>query len=184
MVFTHQQEEELLRQYNKLIWRTVHRFQRRASYNTSNNADDLYQEAAIVFVLHLRKAKDMDEVQNHIPIRDMINAMSRFVLRDQVISYPKRTTEFRHTMQSMPRRSEYTDVDLDSNSWVTSIDDTLEKIAMDEFLASLSPVDRSILSMKCRGMDNRAIGKLVGENDLQIHRHIKRLRKQYAAYAA
>lgn len=183
MKFSPQEEENLILQYNKLIWRTVHRFQRRMS-SLIYNKEDLYQEAVMVFVRHLREAPDMDKVQNGIPIREMINAMTRYALQDQVVTYPIRTSSFRQIMASCPKRTEYSDVDRDDALRSYTEDDVLTNVDAQAFFASLSPIDRRILRMKAQGIDNRAIGKTVGETDVQICRHIQRLRKKYAAIAA
>lgn len=183
MNFTPQEEEKLILQYNRLLWRTVYRFQRRLP-GVVRNQEDLYQEAALVFVDHLRKSKDMDEVQNHIPIRDMIHAMTQFVINDQLLSYTKRTSDFRKIVRSVPARTSYAAVDMDDGCSVHSVEDALDFIAVKDFLSSLSGVDLNILRMKQSGMDNRSIGKAVGETDVQICRHLKRLRAKYAACAA
>lgn len=187
MILTKQQEEEYIKKYERVIWLAVHRFKNRASRqsNEFDNMDDLFQESAIVFLNHVRKCETEEEIAKRIPFRDMINAMSRFIVGHRVLSYPKRTTHYRAKgTEEMAYAVSYTDVDLDDRYLEMTIDNVVENMTMKSFLDSLGENERKIADYKSRGLKNREIAKILGVTDVYITRTLAKMREKYKSYVS
>ena len=182
MKLTSYQEEQLIQQYDRLLWSVVHRFKRR-HYQGYDNKEDLHSECVLVFVRHIRSCETMDEVQK-VPIRDMINAMCRFTLGEQALTYPQRTTNFSEVMETAAHKIDYSAVDMDEKKRFEPIGNALDEIAFRDFFRGLSAVDRKIVKMKLDGMRNCEVARDLGVTDVIITRTLKRLRKSYMDYAA
>lgn len=182
MLFTETQEEQLIHQYDKLIWSVVHRFKRRMG-GYHNNLEDLYQEAVLVFIQHIRSCKTEEEIKC-VPIRDMVNAMCRFVLGEQVVSVPKRTTSFSQVIGSVSTKVDYTEIDLDETKRDLSMDNVVQQMDFTHFISSLPPSDRRVVLMKANGYRNREIAQRLGVTDVVVTRTLKKIKNQYLAYAA
>ena len=182
MELTTYQEEQLIQQYDRLLWSVVHRFKRR-KHDGYQNKEDLHSECVLVFLKHIRSCETMDDVQK-VPIRDMINAMCRFVLGEQALSYPKRTSNFRQVMESAASKVDYTEVDKDESLRYEPLNDTLDEIAFKDFYAALSPMEQKIVVMKLEGHKNREIARDLGVTDVMMTRAIQKMRKFYELRAA
>ena len=182
MKLTSQQEEQLMQQYDRLLWSVVHRFKRKM-HSGYNNKEDLHSECAMVFLNHIRSCETMDDIQK-VPILNMINAMCRFVLGEQALSYPRRTSNFRQVMETVASKVDYAEVDRDENKRYEPINDALDVVAFKDFFVGLSPVDQKIITMKLEGRKNREIARDLGVTDVMMTRAIQRLRKFYGLRAA
>lgn len=182
MTLTQREEEELIQQYDKLIWSVVHRFKRRKN-DGYQNKDDLHSECVIVFIKHIRACKTMEEVKK-IPFRDMINAMCQYVLGEQALTYPKRTSNFRHVMESVPGKADLSEVDLDASCIHASLNDALDMVAFRDFFGTLSADDQKIIRMKLDGRRNRDIADSLGVSDVAMTRALKKLLRLYWLQAA
>lgn len=180
MKLTSLQEEQLIRQYDRFIWSMVHRFNRRKSsgHEFPNDKDDLYQECVMVFLRHIRSCETMEDISK-LPTRDMIHAMCQFALSDKVVTYPKRTSNFRQIIDHVARKVDYEEVDLDENQRQEPLSDALDMIAFKEFYTSLSTDDQKIIVMKLRGRKSREIAHELGITDVAVCRTLKRLRGFY-----
>lgn len=184
MTLTPTQEEQLIHQYDRLLWDVVHRFKRR-KYDAWDDREDLHSECMLVFLRHIRSCKTMDEVKR-IPISDMINAMCRQVLVQQTCSHPKRTSDFKQVIDSAQPRVDYDEVEnVESQGChCAGLDDALDEIAFSDFCASLSPQEQEIIRMKMDGCTNRQIAQTIGVTDVIMTRTIKKLLVRYRALAA
>lgn len=182
MELTTYQEEQLIQQYDRLLWSVVHRFKRR-KHDGYQNKEDLHSECVLVFLKHIRSCETMDDVQK-VPIRDMINAMCRFVLGEQALSYPRRTSNFRQVMESAPSKVDYTEVEKEETLRYEPLNDVLDEIAFKNFYATLSPMEQKIVVKKLEGYRNREIARDLGVTDVVMTRAIQRLRKIYQLRAA
>lgn len=182
MELTAAQEEQLINQYDKLLWSIVYRFKRRKG-NEYRNDEDLHSECVIVFLRHIRSCDNMEDVRK-VPIRDMINAMCYFVLGEQAVAYPKRTADFRRVMENAVRKVDYSAVDSYKDTWCEPFGDLIDRITFREFLQSLSDKDREIVIMKLQGVRNGKIARKFGVSDATMTRMIKRLKEIYVAHAA
>lgn len=184
MILTKQQEEQYVEQYKSVIWSTVNKFKRRTTAQRDNK-DDLFQESVIVFIKHIRNCETEEEIGQNIPIRDMINAMCRFNLGEQVLSYPKRTTYYRAKgTEEVVHAVDYTEIDHDDRYLEMTIDQAIENMTMKSFLNSLNEQERKIAEYKGRGFKNREIAKLMGVTDVYISRTLTRMREKYQSYVS
>ena len=182
MVLSRQDEERIIENYDKVIWSTVHRFKRRLP-TQYDNKDDLHQEAVMVLLKHIRSCNTQDEISK-LPIRDMINAMCRHVLGEQVVSIPKRTTTFSKTISTVATASDYTELDVDDRYCDMSIDDVMTKVIFDSFRCQLDDAERHIVDLKMNGYTNREISRMLGVTDVYITRALKKIKAVYLRCAA
>lgn len=182
MELTSYQEEQLIQQYDKLLWSVVHRFKRKM-HNGYDNKEDLHSECVLVFINHIRSCETEEEIKK-VPILNMVNAMCRFVLGEQALSYPKRTSNFSQVMGNVASKVDYGEVDRDETQRFEPIDDALDEIAFLDFYHRLSPVDQQIVVMKLKGKKNREIAFKLGVSDVAMTRAIQKLRKFYDVCAA
>lgn len=182
MELTSCQEEQLIQQYDRLLWSIVHRFKRR-KHDGYQNKEDLHSECVLVFLQHIRSCETMDDVRK-VPIRDMINAMCRFVLGEQALSYPRRTSNFRQVMESAASKADYTEIDKDERLRYEPLNDALDEISFKDFYAALPPVDQKIISMKLKGHRNCEIASDLGVSNVAMTRAIQCLKKFYRLRAA
>ena len=181
MYLTSSQEEQLIQQYDKVLWSVVHRFKRkmRGGYN---NQEDLHSECVLVFIKHIRSCETMEEIHK-IPVLNMINAMCNFVLGEQALSYPKRTANFRAVMENVSVKVEYSEAHFAQEHASDPLGDSVDRIFFSEYLDTLSNQDRQIIAMKLRGCRNREAASALGMSDVAMTRALKRLRKHYEAMA-
>ena len=182
MELTAYQEEALVRQYDKVVWQTVHRFSRRM-HGGYKNKEDLHSECMIVLIRHFRSCKTMEQIPK-IPIRDMVHAMCNYVLGEQAVAYPKRTSDFKRVIDAADAKVEFTEGHLEKSFYQDSISDSVERISFGEYVGTLSPQDQKIIAMKLRNYKNREIAEMLGMTDVMITRSLQRLRKYYEAYMA
>ena len=182
MELTSHQEEQLMQQYDRLLWSVVHRFKRKMR-GGFNNEEDLHSECALVLLRHIRSCSSMEELRK-IPILNMVNAMCKYVLGEQVLSYPRRTSNFREIMDTVNSKADYTEVDKDETQRYEPMNDALDEIAFRDFFFSLPPIDRKIIVMKLKRCTNREIARDLGVSDVAMTRAIQKLRKFYNVSAA
>lgn len=178
MYLTPAEKDHFFSRYDYFIWKVVHRFKNRISYTVANE-EDLYQECAIVLLDHAQKAQD-NRALHSLPIRSMLNAMCRYVIRSQAVSYPVRTTDFSRTIHSAGSTVEYSS--LEDEAMEASIDDVLTHIDFEAFHASLPPEDSKILHLKRQCRTNREVARTLGTTDVAVTRRLKRIRHHYSAY--
>lgn len=181
MQLTPEQKDALVRRYDKLVCSIVWRFKRRNN-SQLDNWQDLYQEAMLVLFEHIARAETLDHFR--APIRDMVNAMCRYTLSEQVVSVPRRTTDYSNRVNTVSKSVTIDTLDYEEIPRDNMEDILTEKAMISSFLASVSPQDRAIVRMRMRGIRNRDIGKRLGLSDVAMTRRLKRIRDAYLAYAA
>lgn len=181
MVLTQTQEEALVEKYDRLVWSIVHRFKRRNNTNR-NNLEDLYQESMLVLIDSLRNCTSLEEYRP--PIRDMINAMCRYTLGEQVVVVPRRTSDYRKRMDTIPKAVDFSVLDYEEDMRVEFTVDSDAKVAFNSFLSSLPDVDQQIINLKLDGKKNCVIAKMFGMSNAGVTRRLHAIREQYAVYAA
>lgn len=182
MVLSQQEETRLIEKYDKLVWNTVHKFKRRMA-SSHDNKDDLYQEAVMVLLNHIRSSKTEEELCR-IPIRDMINAMCRYVMGEQVVTIPKRTCAFKASIENVAKAADYTELDQDDRYRDSTIDEAMDVMVFNDFIKSLNQMERRIVEMKQNGLTNREVSVAIGVTDVVISRAIKRIKKAYVMSVA
>lgn len=180
MKLTSFQEEQLIQQYDRYIWSMVHRFSRRKASGNEfrNDKNDLYQECVMVFIKHIRSCETMDDIKK-VPSRDMLHAMCQFALGDKVVTYPKRTSNFRQIIDHVARKVDYDEVDSDENQRSEPLNDVLDVISFKEFYTTLASGEQQIVTLKLRGHSNREIAQKLGLTDVAVCRALKRMRNTY-----
>lgn len=182
MKLTKEQESELLKSYDHLIWRYVHRYKRKSASSAVSHLadpDDLYQECAIVLLNHFRKARTEEELRI-IPRWDMENAMCLSILSKQNVSVPMRTGNFKKTIESMSVSVEYSS--LENMLSTSSVEDMEAKIVFDSFVGTLPEIDQAIIQNKMSGRSNRETAKALGLTDVQVTRHLQSACGAYHRY--
>lgn len=178
MDLSQQQEEQLLNHYDNLLWKIVHQFKKTAY--TKNNAEDLHSECVLVFIQHIRSCSTMEGIKK-IPFRDMRNAMCRFVISEQALTYPKRTTDFGKVTHRVPEKIDWAAVEyaVPSPFRQNPLNTVMERVAFESFINALPPKDRRYVQMKLAGMSNTEIAKALGVNNVMVTRTLQRLCKAY-----
>lgn len=180
MKLTTEQEENLICQYDRLLWKMVHHFcgKHRRGYE---NKEDLHSECVLVFLRHIRSCKTMEEIRR-VPTRDMMNAMCVYIIGEQPVSYPKRTAQFRQIISQSANQSSTDGKNTKAPNDICG--DVVDKIMFLDFFRKLPAKDREIIQMKLDGCKNREIAISMGFSDTQITRIIQRIRRHYREYAA
>lgn len=178
---TMQQKEDLLAQYDNLIWSTVHRFSKRNPCST-DNPDDLYQEAVLAFFRYVEKAGGELNLASSFPFHQISHALCQHVLVGRIVSIPTRhTSDFKRRIASLPKQVGF-NIDSFGPAYETkSTDDVIEKIYFDQFVGTLSATEKNILRMKAEGKRNREIANTLGVADYQVTRQLQRMKKEYRA---
>lgn len=179
MTLTMEQKEDLLFQYDQLIWKVVHHFKRRFSH-LSSNTQDLHQEAIVAFLTYVEKHGAPDGMFI-FPFRDILNALCRYTLTEQVVSSPKRTTDYTRRISSSPSAADYDVLDLEASARKMNTDDMVNKVYFDQFVQAQSLMDQQIIRMKLDGSRNRDVARALGLPDCNITRRLSRMKKAYYA---
>lgn len=182
MALTTEQKEQLLLEYDNMLWSIVHRFKNRmhtgGEYKGFKNDEDLHSECVLVLVRHLNACETVEDVKK-IPKRDMIHAMCLHILTEQALSYPKRTTKFGHIMGAVS--AGLSRGVLEDMGQPRTIDDMLDEVAFEQFRDELDAEDKEVLDMKAAGCKNREVAKKFGYSDAEACRRIACLRRAYHA---
>lgn len=182
MTLTPQQEEEFILSHKKMVWYIVWRFKSRHAGTANLSNQDLFQECMLPLVAHMKNAKSERELNHSIPVRDMVNAMCRFVLRNQAVSYPKRTSSFKKTIQSAPASVSIDEMDF---VWAPSSAENVNfAIDYEQFKQTLSPSAANILHLRESGMTNREIAQTLNISDAAVTQSLKRTLEKYNKYAS
>ena len=181
MVLSKVQEEALVKKYDRLVWYIVHRFKRRNNSKLANE-EDLYQECMLVLIQHLRSTESLENYNP--PIRDMINAMCRYTLGEQVVFVPKRTSDYTDRINTVYKAVDYSFVDLDEDKRENTTENVVMHMFFRDFISSLSGQDLEIVRLKLDGYRNREVAQKLGISDVNVTRKLKRIRVQYDLYAA
>ena len=181
MTLTKQQEEVMLQNYTKLIWNVVHKFKRRSSTKLDNE-EDLFQECALVFLKHIRSAQSVEQIMV-FPFKDMVRAMCNYILGEQTLSYPRRTSDFSKKIHSAPERMSF-DACFYIQSPQNSEENAIEQTMVDEFLKMQDPCNQQIFAYKKQGLSNVEIAEILSLPPVNIHRRIKRMKDAYSKYAS
>lgn len=145
MQVSREREEQYLREQSRAVWKIVNTFRMGMKYQTSD--EDLYQEGMIVLINHLRQAKDEQELKK-FPTMDIKNAICRFLMKQEVVSFPKtRTTDYRKVVTSTRRTPIECAIHIKhpdgEDIWIDQIDfesylETIPERSRDMLLAKLS----------------------------------------------
>lgn len=180
MVLTTTEMQSYLQKYDRFIWKVVHRFDRRYGGTMTSYKEDLHQECVIALMQHAKKAEN-EEKLHQMPIMDMHNAMCRFVIRNQAVHYPSRTSFFSSVIRSAPDTVELIPEIVDFHRHDTTMDDYNNLIGFQSFLSTLNGTEQKVVSLK-RDFSNREIARQLGVSDAAITRTLNRVRHAYEVY--
>ena len=181
MTLTPGQQEQLINQYDPLVRALVCRFKKRNG-SMLFNKDDLYQEAMLVLFESIGKRSSLEGYRP--PVRDMINAMCRYTLGEQVVSVPKRTSDYSRRISTVARAVDLSLADDPAEILCDSLDNIVSAVHIEEFISILPSQDRQILRLKLKGLKNREVARRIGISDVKVNRRLRRLRQIYIRYAA
>lgn len=147
IVLTPQEEEQLLADYSRVAWKLVHRFSD-GRHSSVFSQEDLYQECMLVLIKHMQKCETKEDLR-HFHVMEMINAMTRFVLKGQAVRLdPNRTNKVKQTLQSLKGTVSISDVA--GLQDLTSEDDWIAMIDFGRYLDTLTPCEKDfVLLTKC-----------------------------------
>lgn len=174
MFLTQVQESELMQKYNRLLWFCVHNFKRSSKLQ---DEEDLYQEAAIVFLNFIRSCDSMESLQTSFPFMDIKNALTRWIIAQQVVSFPKtRTTDFKRIMRSA-KSAELKEEIAVKTSDDSSMDYIFAKLTLESYCHSLNETERKVLLLKSMGKRNREAAHELGVSEVKISRVCHRIKQ-------
>ena len=170
MRYSEQQEEQYLNEHSKAVWKIVNSFQSAAKYHVS--LEDLYQEGMIVLLGHLRKSRNEEEL-SWFPTLSIKNAICRFLLGQEAVSYPKtRTTDYARVVRKtrrVPYEMIVSSLDLPSaeSEWIEHID-------MKDFISRLPEKQRDWILKRVEGYPASEIAREYGVTAGAITHSVKR----------
>lgn len=181
MYLTPEKEQEIVQQYDHLIWSCVRKFRRKMAEQWRDD-EDLHQEAVLVFISFIRSCDTQEDIKKRFPFQDIKNAMSRHSIGEQVVSFPRsRTSDFRKIVNST-KSVELADVTVDEWHQVNSIDDLIDRLAVESYKETLKGSEREVIAMKMDGKRNREIARQYGVSDVRISRLCQRLGDKYKQF--
>lgn len=184
MNLTQQEKEQYFKQSELLIWKTVHEFKRRCSSILCDD-EDLYQECVTALMEYANTAETPADLR-YIPVKDMIHAMCVFILNNQPVSYPKRTTDFGALMKKLhleSRRIQHLGAGESTPQFASSFEDeVIDEVDFDRFFSSLSSNQQQVVSLKRQRYTNAEIGRELGVGRSTVCQTVGRVRSSFRNY--
>ena len=177
------EEEKLLSRYSKVAWSLVHRFAGGRSSSVFSK-EDLYQECMLTFVKHMRRCETKEELTS-ISMMNLVNVMTRFVLKNQVLKIDhNRTDQIKEILERAGKKVPLTC--MEDAMYRDFEDEIIEKITFDQFLDSddLRPIERIAMEQTRRGYSNEEIAQETGRSHQVVSYAKKSARKKYADFVA
>lgn len=100
MVLSYEEELKIVKNYEQIAWRTVRRFMK--SGTVLCDLEDLHSECMVVLIEHLRSVKRKEDIYR-LQVMDLVNAMSRYLMKKQMLSVGVRTTSMHKLIDAMPK---------------------------------------------------------------------------------
>lgn len=182
---TQQEEAQLIENYSKIAWKLVHRF---AGGRGSSifSREDLYQECMLVLIKYIKRCEYRDELCAFHPM-NFVNAMTRFVLKNQVVRIDhNRTNQTKRMIETCPRKAEFEKAFEVQYGGSDSIDDLIEKISMEQFLetARLRPMEKTALEQRLKGFDVTEIARICDKPHQTVSYALKSAKRKYDEFVA
>ena len=188
MKLTSEQEAQLIERYDSYLWKIIHRFKGRDKKNGFHrggyqNLEDLHSECVLVFLNHIRSSETIEDFKK-LPSFELLQAMCKYVLGEQVVSYPRRTSNFSSVMETVPCKVDDELLKKEATMVCDPFADVLDRIAFEEYFQSLSKEKQDVMTMKLKGFQNREIARKLNVSDSTVSRIMKALQQSYHDYAA
>lgn len=168
MKLTSQQEEQLINQYSRKIWKLI------GMFGNAENCEDLYQEAVLEFLRHIRKVQTFRELRQ-FPTETIRNALCRYIIGQQVVSYPQRTSDFSKKVRMARKVGLETLTDLIG----TTDDEWARLIDLKDYLNTLPADTLDMIQSRNAGEDNNSIAKRHHMTPGGVTHRIQRALKNY-----
>lgn len=182
MVLSVQEENRILEKYSMISWKIVHRF---ASGKASAifDKDDLYQECMIVLLKHKSKCSTKEEM-NNIQAMDLVNALTRYVLKAQCVKLDSnRTDSVKRILESMPSTVNIENIrSLAALHSSRNEDDAISMIDLTLFLDTVTPFERDVIDMKLAGHKSKEVAAALGVSGAYITQTLHRIKEKYSRY--
>lgn len=188
MLFTPEEEQQIIMENMPKIYRAVDNFMMRCSSQVIRIPyEDFVQEVSIVLLEYIRKCNVMDELQK-FPWYSAMDAMRKLVLVCQPLTcpsaYPDRFMDIIHNMPKTMsvdaiEASSCIDVDGMGKHWV---DDKETQMDFDAFMDSQPENTRRIASMRVYGMTMKEIGEQCGVSKVAIKKRLDKLNVAYKQF--
>lgn len=185
VVLSQIEEQELLKDYDKIVWRLVHRY---SDGNGSSRftQEDLYQECMLVLLKHMNKCETKEELRS-IQVMDLVNAMTRFVLRNQAVKLDaNRTSEFKTIMGNCARNVNLTEAESEALQGGDPYDTVVENVAFEQFLdrVDLRDLDKEVLGLLRDGYRVKEVARMVGRSHQVVSYAVKRAKRKYESFVS
>lgn len=179
MVLTWDEEQRLLEDYSKIVWKIVRRFcgGKRSSIF---EPEDLYQEGMIVLIHHMKQAKTREELRKFQSM-EIVNVLTRYVLGAQAVSLDvNRTSTAKKTLNNMSGTVCYDE----QLTLAAPCEDEDVLIDFDAFMDTLPKAQQEILRLKKQGLNNKEVAARRNITAQAVSQAVRRAHQAYAAFAA
>lgn len=181
VVLSEQEESRLISAYSNIVWSLVHRF---SDGKTSSvfSQEDLYQECMLVLVKHMRKCETKEQLRR-FQTMDLVNAMTRYVLRCQAVRLDcNRTDQARGILAAMQSTQPF-DALINIDDPQTE-DDIIARMDYESFIKTLSEEHREALKLISEGYRQWEIGEMMGKTQQWARWVRKDTKRKYDAFLA
>ena len=185
VVLTHEEESKLLADYSRISWKLVHQFSGGCGSSIFSK-EDLYQECMMVLVKHMNKCETKEQLRR-IQSMDLINAMTRFVLKNQAVKLDSnRTDQIKKILEECARSVTLSKAEHLAYTGSDSIDYLIEEITLESFLAqkSVRSIEKMVVELTHDGLSVVEIAKESGKSHQVISYALKKARRKYEKYIA
>ncbi len=182
LVLSESKKEEVMSNYSRIAWRTVHRY-RRTKRLSREDTEDLHQECMVKLIEHLRKCESEEDLYS-LQIMDLVNAMTKYMMRGCTFTGTQSTEDFRKLIAAQPESvsmCELFDSDM-ANQSNGFEDDIIAKIDMELFLKTLTDKQREILTAKLMGYKDVDIARKDCVSRKAVCTHNKAIRRRYERF--
>lgn len=180
LTLSESKKEEVMSNYSRIAWRTVHRY-RKTKRLTREDMQDLHQECMVKLIEHMNKCETEEELTS-LQIMDLVNAMSKYMMSGCTFTGTRSTEDFRKLVSAQPETmplSELFDSELVNQAADSFEDSVIMKIDMERFLPLLTEKQRIILMDKLLGYRDVDIARRESVSKKQICAQKKAIRRKY-----
>lgn len=185
VVLSEMEEKRLLDDYSNVAWKLVHRFSD-GKISSLFSQEDLYQECMLVLLKHMNNCETKEELRSFHPM-NLINAMSRYVLRNQAVKLDSnRTAEMSVGLENCAKNVPLSDLDIMIRRIDDPYDEIIEEITFEQFMESktVKDADKEILSMLKDGYRVGEIADMTGRSHQVVSYSVRKAKRKYDAFVA
>lgn len=183
LVLSESKKEEVMSNYSRIAWRTVHRY-RRTKRLSREDTEDLHQECMVKLIEHFNKCESEDDLYS-LQIMNLVNAMTKYMMRGCTFTGTQSTEDFRKLIDAQPEAvslSDLFDSELTYQSRLSIEDNIISKIDMELFLKTLTDKQREVLTAKLQGYKDVDIARRDHVSRKAVCTHNKAIRRRYEKF--